>query len=70
MAVVAIGSDFGAQEKKVCHCFHCFPIYLSRCDGTRCLRNISNLRYVDEITLMAEKLRGTKDPLDESERGE
>ena len=19
---------FGAQEKKVCHCFHCFPIYL------------------------------------------
>ena len=21
-------ADFGAQEKKVCHCFHCFPIYL------------------------------------------
>ena len=21
-------SDFGAQENKVCHCFHCFPIYL------------------------------------------
>ena len=26
---------FGAQENKVCHCFHCFP-YLSWCDGTRC----------------------------------
>ena len=21
-------ADFGAQEKKLCHCFHCFPIYL------------------------------------------
>ena len=28
MAVVTICSDFGAQENKVCHCFHCFPIYL------------------------------------------
>ena len=25
MAAVTIGSDFGAQENKVCHCFHCFP---------------------------------------------
>ena len=31
-------------------------------------RNINNLRYADGITLMAE--RGTKKPLDESERGE
>jgi len=23
-----ICSDFGDQENKVCHCFHCFPIYL------------------------------------------
>ena len=22
-------SDFGTQENKVCHCFHCFPIYLA-----------------------------------------
>ena len=22
-------SDFGAQKNKVCHCFHCFPIYLT-----------------------------------------
>ena len=24
------------QNNKVCHCFHCFPIYLSWSDGTRC----------------------------------
>ena len=36
MAAVAIYSDFGAQENKVCHCFHCFPIYLPWSDGTRC----------------------------------
>ena len=29
MAAVTICSHFGAQENKVCHCFHCFPIYLS-----------------------------------------
>ena len=28
MAVVTICSDFGVQENKVSHCFHCFPIYL------------------------------------------
>ena len=28
MAVVTICSDFGAHDNKVCHCFHCFPIYL------------------------------------------
>ena len=28
MAAVTICSDLGAQENKVCHCFHCFPIYL------------------------------------------
>ena len=25
MAVVTIGSDFGAPKNKVCHCFYCFP---------------------------------------------
>ena len=29
LAAVAICNDFRAQENKVCHCFHCFPIYLS-----------------------------------------
>ena len=33
---VTICSDFGAQKNKVCHCFHCLPIYFSRSDGTRC----------------------------------
>ena len=33
-------------------------------------RNINNLRYADDTTLMARKLRRTKEPLDESERGE
>ena len=28
MASVTIRSDFGAPLPKVCHCFHCFPIYL------------------------------------------
>ena len=32
-------------------------------------RSISNLRYADYTTLMAEKWR-TKEPLEESERGE
>ena len=32
-------------------------------------RNISNLRYANATTLMA-KLRGTKKPLDQRERGE
>ena len=36
MAAVTICSDFGAQENKVCHCFHCFPIYWPGSDGTRC----------------------------------
>ena len=34
MAAVTIYSDFGAQENKVCHCFHYFPIYLPWSDGT------------------------------------
>ena len=36
MAAVTICSDFGAQENKICHCFHCFPIYLAWSDGTGC----------------------------------
>ena len=36
MASVTICSDFGAQENKVSHCFHCFPIYLPWSDGTGC----------------------------------
>ena len=36
MAAVTICSDFGAQKNKLCHCFHCFPIYLPWSDETRC----------------------------------
>ena len=33
-------------------------------------RNINNLRYADDTTLMAESVEELKKPLDESERGE
>ena len=33
-------------------------------------RNINNLRYVDDTTINGRKQRGTKEPLDEGERGE
>ena len=33
-------------------------------------RNINNLRYADDTTLMSESKEETKEPLDESERGE
>ena len=36
MAAVTICNNFEAQNNKVCHCFHCFPIYLLWSDGTRC----------------------------------
>ena len=36
MTAVTICSDFGAPQNKVCHCFHCLPIYLPWSDGTRC----------------------------------
>ena len=36
MATVTIHSDFGAQENKICHCFHFFPIYSPWSDGTGC----------------------------------
>ena len=33
-------------------------------------RNINNLRYANDTTLMTKKQRRTKEPLDESERKE
>ena len=33
-------------------------------------RNINNLRYADDTTLMAESEEELKEPLDESERGD
>ena len=34
---VTVCSNFGAKENKVCHCFHCFPIYLPWNGGTGCM---------------------------------
>ena len=52
MAAITICSDFGAPQNKVSHCF---PIYLPWSDGTKIAgRNINNLRYADDTTLMAE----------------
>ena len=45
MDALTICSDFGAQENKVYHCFHCFPIYFPWSD---------NLIYADNTTQMAE----------------
>ena len=36
MAAVTLCSDFGAQENKIYHCFHCFSIYLLWSERTRC----------------------------------
>ena len=36
MAAVTVCSVFWAQENKICHCFHFFPIYLPWSDGNGC----------------------------------
>ena len=64
MAAVTICSDFGAPQNKVSHCFHCIPIYLPWSDGTKTAgRNINNLRYAEDTTLMAESEEEVKSPL-------
>ena len=35
LAADTVPSDFGAQENKICHCFHLFPFYVPGSDGTR-----------------------------------
>ena len=60
MAAVTICSDFGAQENKVCLCFHCFPI-MRRIDslektlmlggtGGKRRRGRQRMRWLDGIT--------------------
>ena len=44
MAAVTVCNDFGAQENKVCHCFHCFSPCLPWSDGTRC-RDLKFFEY-------------------------
>ena len=36
VASVTICSDSGARENKICHCFHCCPMYLQWSEWTRC----------------------------------
>ena len=42
---LTICGDFGTQEKKICYCFHIFPLYLLRSDGTGC-HDVSVLNVV------------------------
>ena len=53
MPAVTNCSDFPALENKVCHCFHCFPIYLPWSDGTRChdlgFLNVTILQFLKII---------------------
>ena len=44
IAAVTICSDFGVQENKVSHCFHCFPIYLRWSDGTGCFSRYEEMQ--------------------------
>ena len=48
MAAVTICSDFGAQKKKVSHCFHCLHT-----QGFF-FAHLNNLRHTDDTILMAE----------------
>ena len=41
MAAVTVHSDFGAQENKVCHCFHFFPIYFHEGVGLHAIYSYS-----------------------------
>ena len=62
MDAVTSCSNLEARENKICCCFHFFPIYLIWSNGLEeaqagikiAGRNISNLRYADDTTLMAE----------------
>ena len=62
MAAVTIYSDSGAQEEEICHYFHFSSSICHEVMGLEeaqagikiAGRNISNLRYADDTTLMAE----------------
>ena len=49
MAAVTTCSDFRAQDNKVCHCFHCFPIYLPWSDGSGCEESESRSIISDSL---------------------
>ena len=51
VAAVTVPSDFGAQENKICHCFHFCPFYLPRSDGTRFQLLLHPARHLTWCTL-------------------
>ena len=70
------GSKLGKEYVKA---VYCHPAYLTYMHSTSCempgwmkhkiaRRNINNLRYADDTTLMAESEEELKEPLEESER--
>ena len=72
------------QEKEYIKAVYCHPAYLTYAEDIMrnagleeaqagikiARRNINNLRYADDTTLMAESEEGTKEYVDESKRGE
>ena len=76
------GSKLGKRVHQVCILSPClfnfYAEYIMRNAGLEearagikiAWRNIKNLRYADDTMLNGRKRRGTKKPLDESERGE
>ena len=57
MAEVIICSDFGVQENKVCHYFHCFLIYLPWSDEIRLEKEMAT-----HSSILAWKIPGTEEP--------
>ena len=46
ISLTMVHNDFGAQENKICHSFHVFPLYLLWSDWTRCHDLISvNIKF-------------------------
>ena len=76
------GSKYGKEYIKAVYCHPAYLTYIQSSSwelpgwmkppaGIKIAgRNINNLRYADDTTLMAESEGGTKEPLDEGDRGE
>ena len=60
MAAVTVLNDFGAQDNKVYHCFHCFPIYLPKSDETRGLILKLKLQYFGHLMERADSTEKTQ----------
>ena len=60
MAAVTIYSDFGAQENKICHCFHCLLRY--NLQASLVAQMVKNLPEMQETWVC---FMGWEDPLEE-----